>query len=164
MAPHPPQALLDGPLSLERTRALRHVADCDDCRAQWAGEDPSRLFGLLAALPVPAGDLDRLSARLDAALAANPRATARRTGGGHHARSAGLALAAALALASAIGLYLGLREVPDAPVSPALVEFQGAGAPAAAEVRVLSPRAAEVITLQAGDTQVVMIFDEALDL
>lgn len=162
MAAHPRLDALDGPSSPERLAALGHLEACGDCRARWLDEEPARVFALLAVAAVPAEDLDRLTARLDEALA-EPRDARSHATRMRHGWAAGLALAAAAALACALGLYLGLREGAGPPLAAAPFEPVDAR-PMAAEVRVLSPAAADVINLQAGDTQVVMIFDEALDL
>jgi hypothetical protein len=157
------EALLveDAPSGGRRQEILRHVRDCAQCRSGLLAHDPARLFALLALEPLPAEALERLSRRVALDVEARePRSWRRyRT-----------ALAASLVLGGALGLYLALRR-PDAPAPvaegrPIEVErLLGQTAPAAGIELLSSPGpAAEVLAFSVGDTQVVMIFDEELDL
>ncbi|NIM61554.1 MAG: hypothetical protein GTO30_07840, partial [Acidobacteria bacterium] len=55
-----------------RAGVLDHVRACAECRAAWLAADSSRVFALLGRMPIPGRELDRLSARLDAALDREP--------------------------------------------------------------------------------------------
>jgi hypothetical protein len=136
----------EGPFRTAARRvALTHVAACADCRARVAAVDPTRLFALLALEPVPGRVLQRFSAGLEQELRAESarRQVRRRTGLA--------ALAASLLLAALLSTYLAGR--PAAAATPA------------AMFEVLdSPGAAQVVRMDLGGTELVMIFDEALDL
>lgn len=144
---------------VERREVLGHVAACRSCRSFWAEADPSRLFALLGADPLPAAALDRLKARINDeidGLAGLP--PGRRSGFGW------ASLAASVLLAAAIGGYLVSR--PDVgggtTMAEAVVvqegEFAGSG------IEVMTPIGADVYDLTVGDTQIVMIFDERFDI
>ena len=144
-----------------RRPILEHLDACSECRARWLEADPSRLFALLARADLPHAALEALSARVSAATAA-PSPRARRAWG---------ALAASLLLALALGAPL-LNDDPG-PTDPGTVAIAPSPAPPGidrlgpAELGiqlVASPGEAQVVDLHIGEIQVLMIFDEALDL
>jgi len=156
--PHPDPEVLaaaDGLAPDARMELLRHVAECSACRGIYVASDPARLFGLLAARPLPAARLDEVSAGVAAAIDSGARS------GGSRAARAATAIAASLVLAA---LTLFLTE--DRPRGRAVAPFAGfAGVTPAASLTLLdSPGEARVMDLTMGDTQVVMIFDRELDL
>jgi hypothetical protein len=170
MRSHPDAALfdrLDALPEIERERLLRHAAGCEPCRARLAGADGSRLFALLAADPLPTDRLAELSARLDEALdRSTPERTAPRWIG------SAAALAASVILAGFLGSYVSWQSrisphsasgtsPAGAPVAVAASEQD----PPTGGVELIStPGDAQVMELAIGETQVVMIFDEALDI
>ena len=144
---------------VERGRVLRHVGECASCRAAWVEVDPSRLFALLDAAPVPEAALDRLTARINDEIDAVEVVTT-----GRGPRFGWASLAASLLLAVAIGSYLVTR--PDVGGGAGVAEvvatqeeqFAGGG------IEVMTPADADVYDLTVGETQIVMIFDEGLDI
>lgn len=145
-----------------RTALLAHAHACSACRKRLLAEDPTRAFALLALRPVPQAALARVSASVMAAVDAAHEAPLPAT---RRAVVAGWAAAAILAIAVAGMLASPLRapRMEDDPADIALgVSPLG---PARAGVEVLSsPGASRVVDLAVGETQVVMIFDERLDL
>jgi hypothetical protein len=144
---------------LERRELLDHVADCGRCRSIWAGGDPSRLFALLEVESVPGTVLDGLSARVNDEIdSIELESRGRRRGFGW------ASLAASVLLTALIGGYLISR--PDVGSGPIVAgtaeerhdEFAGSG------IEVMTPADADVYDLTVGDTQIVMIFDERLDI
>ena len=142
---------LDRAAGLEREELLDHVRICVRCRASLAEDDPSRLFALLARHAVPSRIVEGVSEGVREAIGSSARSAA----GGSYAA----AWAAALLLAA----IAGWRLVSPVPVP---VASKLAGPPRdRAEVDVLSsPGSAQVVDLAVGDAQIVMIFDEGLDL
>ena len=145
---------LEGPA---RKAAIEHARSCEACRSELASGDPSRLFSLLPALPVPVEILDQVSAGVAAQLRA--RRARRRWAAG--------AVAAALVLAGLLGVYL--HRTPFADPAPGAVVtappvFVTSEAPRAEVELLSSPGTAQVFDLTMGDTQVVMILDERLEL
>ena len=168
MTPHPEQRLVERYEELSparREELLRPAAECESCRALLARRDPSRLFALLAVQPVASRDLDRLSAGLDREIdRLEPR------GRGSRRWPAVASIAASLLLAGFVGLPV-LRHAPDSsrgrmdePRPATALAVQHEPSPMAG-VRLLStPGDAQVMELAIGEMQVVMIFDEALDI
>lgn len=140
---------LDAASGRERAALLEHARACLRCRAELVAADPSRLFALLSARPVPVPVLDAVSC--DVSRAIREPASA---GSGAHGATRAVAWAAALLLAILSGslLFLPLRgPVPDRAGS--------------SRVEVLSsPGAASVVDVTVGETQLVMIFDEDMKL
>lgn len=149
----------------ERLALLEHARGCQACRGLLCAGDPSRAFALLALRPVPQAALDRVSARIAAAI--DPRHAAPLPGARRAVVAAWAGYAAAVLLAVAIaGLLAAPWRAPRLDDDPADVAFSASPLGAArAGVEVLSsPGAARVVDLAVGETQVVMIFDERLDL
>ena len=146
----------------QRATALDHVRECAVCRAEWLAEDGSRVFALLARAPLPEERLERLSERVDAALdQLEPRVPARRV----VFRVA--SIAASLLLAAALGAVLWNHELPAEPVAVLdetdvlpLFEEDVAG------IRLVASPGdeAQVLDLSIGGTQILMIFDESIEL
>ncbi len=148
-----------------RRPLLEHLEACAECRALWLEADPSRLFALLAQADVSHAALEALSASVSASTAASPAPGTRNAAAGWGA------LAASLLLALALGAAL----LDDALVSPdqgvvasaphlASWEIDTLGSAEPGIQLVASPGEAQVVDLKFGETQVLMIFDEALDL
>jgi hypothetical protein len=128
---------------------LEHVRSCAACRRGFVGDDPSKLFALLALRPIPGKTLERVSSGVTAALDGAER-------GPGEGRRMVAGLAAAIVLAALLGGAL------RGPLSPG---SEGETAGERSHVAVLSPAgAAPVVDLTVGDTQVVMIFDERLEI
>ena len=170
MTPHPDAGLFERFEALpagERERLLRHVAQCDACRQRLAAEDPSRMFALLAVDSLPAEALERLSASVNRELDRTaPRRAATRW------IEVAASVAAALVLAGFFGVFV-LRQSQPAPSTapgappptlPVAVAATEQETPAAGVELISSPGEAQVMELAIGETQVVMIFDEALDI
>lgn len=168
MTAHPEQRLVESYETLgadRREELLRHAAGCASCRASIARRDPSRLFALLSVRPVAAADLDRLTAGLDRQI---DQSAPRRSGSSGWGAVA--SIAASLLLAGIVGLPV-LRHAPEpvsaglgpAAATASLAALQEAAPPAGVQV-LSTPGNAQVMELAIGETQVVMIFDEALDI
>lgn len=143
-----------------RRRALRHLTACVTCRSALAGEDPSRIFSLLGRAPVPPEILDQVSRGVAAGIA--DRAGRRGAGGVTVAR---LRLAGALAASLLLAALLGLPLLgPSSPGPEVVAEAGPSAAPRAAIELVERADRAEVFDLTVGGTQVVMIFDEGMEL
>jgi anti-sigma factor RsiW len=163
MRPHPQPDNLRRFHELEpelRGEVLGHVAVCAECRERFLAPDPSRAFALLSQAVVPQEALDRLSRRV-----AERTAPIRRS-----YRYA--SLAASLLLAALFGGYLLTRPTTDPGAGVAaprveIVEIDAApqADTTAGSVQVISsPGTAQVLDLTVGETQVVMILDEAMDI
>ncbi len=148
----------------ERLELLDHVRGCRRCSALLASTDPVGIFSLLALETPPVDELERLSARIDSEVAAAPvpaRATTR-----------WVSMAASVLLAGIFATYLWTRPavIPEAAnLRPSVLDtldLQGIPtADAAGSVEwVTSPGTAQVMDLSVGEMQVVMIFDEAMDI
>jgi hypothetical protein len=141
----------------ERLDLLAHVRVCAACRASWLATHPARIFALLALDAPSADDLDQLSSRVSAAID-----RAGRPGGG--LRRAWTSVAAAVVLAGLLGSYLW-NDIPRTPRESAGLDVQPRAEAVFGEFELLSsPGTAEVYDMIVGDTHLVMIFDEALDL
>jgi hypothetical protein len=133
-----------------RGDALRHAAECPRCREALAASDPSRLFALLALDPLDGAALDSLSDNV-----------MRQVEGRHMLRSLA-SVAASLLLAGIFGVYMmgnrgagptaALEPSPATPVASEGIEL------------ISSPGDAQVMEFTVGETQIVMIFDEAMDI
>ena len=162
MSRHPEPSMLGRLAELsgdDRERIVQHLDGCARCRARVSEQDPSALFALLSLETVPQDALDRLSARVASALAegrtVRPRFTYRWAA----------ALAASVLLAAFFVGYL-LREAPPAEhveLSP-VPEFVLPDAPERGIELLSSPGTAQLVGFTVGETQVVMIFDEELDI
>lgn len=152
--------------SARREAALAHLEACADCRGRWLAEDPTRIFALLSLSPIPEAALDDLSARLGDAIDSAPDSSRRRS-----RVQAFTAVAASLLLAAVFLGYLSTRSTPLIGTSPTLAPTavverieQGEGRPTEGVEVISSPGAAQVLELSVGETQVVMIFDEAMEI
>ena len=149
-----------------RQEVLEHVERCPACRAELIASDPSRLFALLALEPIPAEALEALSGRVTAEL---DRQDDRRGTGARWGLVG--SLAASLLLAGLFSGYLATR--PALPTLDArgpatdVVEIEPSlgrtSSPGGIEL-ISSPGEAQVLELSVGETQVVMIFDDELDI
>jgi hypothetical protein len=162
MSLHPEAELLERLAGLtgdERARIVQHLDGCPTCRSIVSQQDPSALFSLLSLEPLPRDALDRLSASVAASLpdvmAARPR----------FVRHWAAALAASVLLAA---FFVGslLRDAP--PVErvelPPVPEIALPDAPERGIELLSSPGTAQLVDFTVGETQVVRIFDEELDI
>ena len=151
---------LDGMAPDRRRELLRHVRACSACRSQWAASDPTRLFAMLSTREVPEDLLDSVSegvfAAIDSGIAARPGVSR-----AWNLRAAG-ALAAGILLALGMVFFTGGTSEVGSPVPSVadLVEI----APGASLALLETPGEARVVDLTMGETRVVMIFDQELDL
>jgi hypothetical protein len=151
MSGHPPYPSWETASGDVRSAWLEHVRTCDPCHRRWAREDPSRLFSLLGEAGPEGEILREVTASVMAAVRSGTR---RRPPGTVLARSAAV-LAAGFLLAALVLPFVGDAEEA----------IPGDGLLGRAEVEVVSsPGTARVVDLNVGDTQVVMIFDERLEL
>jgi len=134
----------------ERRALLAHAARCAACRGQLVAGDPAKIFALLAAHPMPEEILEEVSAGVRGAPSRAPRTGLR----------AAAAWAAAAVLVGALALVL--RE-PGTALGPP-PDVAALAVPAGGLRLLRPPSAARVVDLTVGQTQVVMIFDEGLDL
>lgn len=168
MSDHPDlRPLLEGGTLSGATRhaLLVHLQCCARCRALLAGQEPERQFGLLKLEPIPQGILDRVSDGVSAELAREAGRLPRRR------LLAWGSLAASLLLAGMFGTYLwqgrNADPLPDAAVNRIERREVAFADPAvsASMIKVLdSPGDVDVVKFTVGETELVMIFDEALDL
>jgi predicted anti-sigma-YlaC factor YlaD len=153
---------LDERTTEERQALLAHVASCPQCRALVARVAPERLFSLLALDTIDPRALDRLSESVARAVRAEPSASS----GGRVLRAA--SLAASLLLAALLGTYLFTARVggrvEPAPQTVAPLAAEVAQQPTSSGFELVAPAEAEVVRVQVGDTELVMVFDEALEL
>jgi hypothetical protein len=177
MSAHPDAgrlSTLDELSGSERDSLLAHVAGCRACRSVLVADNPSRIFSLLAGDPVPADALESLSSRVSAALDSEEKER-RSAPAGHWRGVAGLA--ASVLVAIGFGALLTTRDLPAPRASSTaqpvgLAELRDPGEPATdawhtqvGGIEVLDSRGrAQVLDLSVGQTQVVMIFDEELDI
>lgn len=151
---------LDGLPPDRRLEILRHVTTCSACRAEWAASDPTRLFAMLSTREVPEDLLDSVSEGVLAAIDSDSAAESRPAGTGKLRAVAAVAAGVLFAL----GIVQFTGEVPEtvSPVQPVadLIEI----APGASVALLDTPGEARVIDLTMGETRVVMIFDQELDL
>lgn len=141
-----------------RDERLRHAQDCAACRKELFGDSPERLFSLLALGEAPAADLDRLTSGVMQRI--EDEAAGRRR---LHLRAI-VPVAASLLLAGLLGIYTTLQRIEPAPGLAALEPFLEASAPSGGIELISSPGDAQVMEFAVGETQVVMIFDESLDI
>ncbi len=144
----------------ERAAWLEHLDACDACAEAWDAEDPSRMFRALRDEPLPVAILDAVSDGVARAIDAD-RIAAR-----HRRTRAWLATAAAVVLGVGLG-WTAFRSPergvarPDAVANAAGADASGAHA----DVRLTSSaEGVQVVDLTVGDRQVVMIFDERMQL
>ena len=167
MSIHPEREALRRPegLSAEKRRALLgHVAGCARCREVYTAEDPTRLFALLGNRRLDPGLLEEVSAAVMAGLDDSLPAP------DWPERS--WSLKAVGAWAAGILLAVGLfsfatrhwREQPPGPVTHVVDQIREVSQPRGEVALLSSPGQAELVALTVGDVQVVMIFDEGLEL
>lgn len=142
----------------ERHEVLAHTQRCGDCRRRLAEACPSYLFALLGSEAIPSGALDRLSARINDEI--DRLEDVNRRG----RWPAWWSMAASLLLGAIIGGFLLVQ--PDAPAvrRAQLPDLTGPDEPIRAIEVLSTPSEAQVLDLMVGDTEIVMIFDEELDI
>jgi hypothetical protein len=142
-----------------RLERLQHARDCAGCRERLLSGRPERLFALLALEAPPAAGLERMTSGVMQRIAGESAGRRRRL----HLKAL-VPAAASLILAGLFGIYTTLQSVgmPSGPL--ALEPFFEAGAPSDGIELISSPGQAQVMEFTVGETQIVMIFDEALDI
>jgi hypothetical protein len=143
-----------------RDAALDHLRECGVCRTAWLADDESRVFSLLARAPLAEEKLAQLSDRLDAAIdELQPRGPVRR--GVFRVAS----IAASLLLAAVLGVVMWNHELPARiatveDIAPLPFDEEIAG------IRLVTTPGgeAQVLDLSIGGTQILMIFDESIEL
>lgn len=168
MSAHPSRerlaAFAGGRRTSRREELLRHLAECAACRSPWLDEDPTRIFALLSLEPVSEHLLERLTRDVN-------RAVEREAPSARPVRRiyAVAAIAAALVLAAAFGIEW--TRGPATLVEPRVETLEafaepppGPSLPHPGIDLIESPGTAQVLDLSVGETQFVMIFDEALDI
>lgn len=141
-----------------RDERLRHAQDCAACREELFGDNPERLFAMLALGKAPAVDLDRLTGGVMQRIE-DDSADRRRL----HLRAI-VPVAASLLLAGLLGIYTTLQRTESSPGLATLEPFLEASAPSDGIELISSPGEAQVMEFTVGGTQIVMIFDESLDI
>ena len=143
-----------------REAALDHLGACAECRAAWLADDDSRVFSLLARAPLAEEKLAQLSKRLDAAIdELQPRVAGRR--GVFRVAS----IAASLLLAAVLGVVMWNHELPARIATVEEIEALPADEEVAGIRLVTTPDGeAQVLDLSIGGTQILMIFDESIEL
>jgi hypothetical protein len=144
----------------ERAEHLRHAADCAACREKLLDGRSERIFMLLGSESPPADKLDRLAAEVERRIEGE--------GSLHRFRQRMRALvpvAASIILAGLLGIYTTINRVQSPLGMAAAVEpYLEASAPSEGIELISSPGDAQVMEFTVGDTQILMIFDEALDI
>lgn len=161
MTSHPRMPEWDTAPAVERRRWMGHVESCSRCRDRWLGEEPSRLFSLLEEAPVDREILDDLTDGVLEEIGGIPRK-------GIGSRTVAV-LAASFILAVLALPFLMVTGTTGPATSPVIAENAippaGLYEPTAAGVEILStPGTARVVDMTVGETKVVMIFDERLEL
>lgn len=149
----------DGLSDARRRSALDHLAGCAECRAYWLADDDARVFSLLARTPIPEDRLEQLSERIDTAL------DELQSGRPARRRMFGVAsIAASLLLAAVFGAALWDHELPasaTAEIEPLVSADEDV---AGIQFVDTAGENAQVLDLSIGGTQVLMIFDESIEL
>ena len=150
----------DAPDRRAREAWVAHLDACHACADAWDADDPTRMFRVLGDEPLPTALLDAVSAGVALTIEADRFADRRRR------TRAWMATAAAVVLGAALG-WTAFRSPGDGPTPPAAIAAT-AGPGAAdehADVRLTSSTdGVQAVALTAGDRQVVMIFDERMQL
>lgn len=153
----------------DRERLERGLAawsrDCPHCRERIEAGDPADWFGLLRHLSIPVELLEEVSAGVARQIVRSEpsRLAAPRTLGW---LPRPMAWAAALVGAALVSVVLYRLSGPLEQVrEPGVSAPPSAEEPARARVEVLSPAGAEpVVDLTVGDTHLVMVFSEEIEL
>ena len=148
----------DALLGDRRAAALEHLCECASCRAECLAHSETSVFSLLSRAPLPEERLEQLSARIGTALDELKTPLPRRV-----FRVA--SIAASLLLAAALGAVMWNHEVPARGVTFAELDPAGAEEDVAGIRLVATPGGeAQVMDLSIGETQILMIFDESIEL
>jgi hypothetical protein len=165
MSGHPEPVVWDSASAAEREAWVTHVDACAECRARWLADDPSLMFALLAREPIPDAVLDAVSDTVAAEIRHDEKRPAANR---FRAWPVAAALAAAALLLVAILVPWSGPGTESRDVGPVVeLPIDDAAVPASLGlgVEVLStPGRAQVVDLTVGEMQVVMIFDEEVDL
>jgi hypothetical protein len=142
-----------------REERLRHAAESAECREAMFGRRPERLFSLLALETAPEDELDSLSAAVMRRIEGQGAGRRRRL----WLRRL-LPVAASIVLAGFFSIYTTLQEIESPPGITMLEPFLEAKVPSDGIELISSPGEAQVMEFTVGETQIVMIFDEAMDI
>jgi hypothetical protein len=144
----------------ERAEHLRHAGECAACREKLLDGRPERIFMLLGSESPPADRLDLLTAEVMRRIEGESSFH----GFGQRIRAL-VPVAASIILAGLFGIYTTINRVQSPLGMAAAAEpYLEASAPAEGIELISSPGDAQVMEFTVGETQVVMIFDEALDI
>jgi hypothetical protein len=144
-----------------RVAALEHLCGCSTCREACLASDEAGVFALLSRVAIPQEKLDQLSLRIDAALDDVRPAVPIRRNPFHRVAS----IAASVLLAAVLGAVMWNHEAPEPVVSFADIEALGVEE-AISGIRLVSTPGdrPQVLDLSIGGTQILMIFDESIEL
>jgi hypothetical protein len=144
---------------LTRAERLRHVRECASCRKEQFGHRPDKIFSLLALDAPDAAALDRLTDSITIRIERESADRSRRL----QLRML-LPVAASIILAGFFGFYATMQQTETSLALAPLEPFLEAGAPTGGIELISTPGDAQVMEFTVGETQVVMIFDEAMDI
>jgi hypothetical protein len=144
----------------ERAEHLRHAAECAACREKLLDGRPERIFMLLGSESPPADKLELLTAEIGRRIESESSFH-----GFRQRMRTLLPVAASIMLAGLLGIYSTINRVQTPLGRAAAVEpYLEASSPSEGIELISSPGDAQVMEFTVGETQIVMIFDEALDI
>lgn len=145
-----------------RADALAHIESCAVCRERWLAQEPTRAFALLARVEIPIERLDRLSAGVSRAVDAIDTGSMQRSTSWYGAA----AIAASFLLAALVGGVLWTHEMPEPLPQIGEIGFLQPLDEEVAGMHLLDSAGgnAQEVKLTIGETPVLMIFDEAIEL
>jgi len=144
-----------------RMAALEHLSGCSTCRVACLADNQASVFALLARVTVPEEKLEQLSARIEAALDGVAPGVQVRRSPFHRIAS----IAASLLLAVVLGAVMWNHEAPQPVASFAEIEALGVDEDVPGIRLVATPgEQPQVLDLSIGGTQILMIFDESIEL
>ena len=143
-----------------REGRLRHATTCASCQQELLAGRSEKLFSFLALESPPAEQLERMTAEVMGRIE-----TESSSHGFMQRMKALLPAAASIVLAGMFGIYTTIDRVqPQIGMAAAVEPYLEASAPSEGIELISSPGDAQVMEFTVGETQVVMIFDEALDI
>jgi hypothetical protein len=143
-----------------RAAWFAHLDRCEACATSWDAEDPTRMFRVLQDEPLPTELLESVSDAVARAIDGDEIAERARH------RRAWMATAAAAVLGAALG-WTAFRAPETGPpgASRIVLAIDPEPIDVHAEVRLTSSsKGARIVDLTVGESQVVMIFDERMQL
>ena len=162
MTAHPRIPVWDSVPKAERVKWIKHIDSCALCRNKWLDEEPSRVFCLLADSPIDETELEDLSSRVLEEIEGDKR--------DHGSLARVTVVIAASFLLAALTVPFMVTPGPIGPsvddqVTSTVPNSISPYQPAATEVEILAtPGFSRVVDMTVGETKVVMIFDERLEI